>query len=152
PWHLLIPLAASVVSSLVLFGLVLWAARQHDLKEGSAGRLYLQFLGLYWMTAPLAWVYAVPVERILSRPASVRANLWLLGLVAVWRVVLIIRVITVLYGAKPVSATMLVMAFGDVLVFFLMQTVDVPLLQIMGGVRLSESERIIADVAMSLIM
>jgi hypothetical protein len=46
---------------------------------------------------------------------------------------------------------MLVLAFGDVLVFVLMQTVDVPLLQIMGGVRLSESERIIADVAISLI-
>jgi hypothetical protein len=151
PWHLLIPLAASLVSSLLLFGLVLLAARRHQMKEGSAGRLYLQFLGLYWMTAPLAWVYAVPVERFLSGPDSVRANLWLLGLVAVWRVVLIIRVITVLYGAKPVAAAMLVLAFGDVLVFVLMQTVDVPLLQIMGGVRLSESEQIIADVATSLI-
>lgn len=54
PWHLLIPLAASLVSSLLLFGLVLLAARRHKMQEGSAGRLYLQFLGLYWMTAPLA--------------------------------------------------------------------------------------------------
>ncbi len=148
---MLIPLAASVGSSLLLFTLVVVAGRLYRGGAGHVGRLYLQFLALYWMTAPLAWVYAIPVERFLSAPDSVRANLWLLGLVAAWRVVLIIRVICVLYGANPASAGVLVLSFGDALVFVLMRTVDVPLLQIMGGVRLSESEQIIADVTGMLI-
>jgi len=151
PWRLLIPHAASVASSLLLFLLLVVASRMYRGGAKSVGRRYLQFLSLYWMTAPLAWLYAIPVERFLSAPDSVRANLWLLGLVAIWRVVLIIRVICVLYGTTPASAGVLVLTFGDALVFVLMQTVDVPLLQVMGGVRLSESEQIIASTAEILI-
>ena len=152
PWHLVIPLVASAGSSLILFTLVWTAARRHQMKEGTFGSQYLSFLGLYWMTAPLAWVYAIPVERFLNAPDSVRANLALLGLVALWRVVLMIRAISALYGASGHAAGFLVLTFGDALVFVLMQTVDVPLLQIMGGVRLSESERILAGTAEFLII
>ena len=30
-------------------------------------RAYLSFLAVYWMTAPLAWLYGVPYEQFLSR-------------------------------------------------------------------------------------
>src|SRR5262249_34272404 len=62
PWYLLIPLAASLASSfllyLVTYGVVcLWRA------QGTGPTFlngYRSFLGLFWMTAPLAWLYAVP--------------------------------------------------------------------------------------------
>jgi len=43
------------------------------------------FVGL---TSPLAWLYAVPVERFLSIEMAISVNLWFLGIVAAWRVVL----------------------------------------------------------------
>ena len=52
------------------------------------------------MTAPLAWLYAIPYERFLSPVGATRANLWTLGLVAAWRVLLIIRVLVVLLSYR----------------------------------------------------
>jgi hypothetical protein len=92
--HLLLPLGASLVTSLLLFGLVWLVERGWRRGEQSFGQAYRSFLGLYWMTAPLAWLYAVPVERFLSPADAVRANLWLLGIVALWRVVLMVRVVS----------------------------------------------------------
>ena len=61
PGHLLLPLGASLVSSLLLFG-VLSLGRATEEGEPPWGLRYLSFLGLFWMTAPLAWLYAVPYE------------------------------------------------------------------------------------------
>ena len=56
------------------------------------------------MTAPLAWIYAIPVERFLGAYEATQANLWMLGIVSVWRIVLMIRVVSVLFGARPRAA------------------------------------------------
>jgi hypothetical protein len=85
PWHLLIPLSASLALSFILYSLIEGIARCQR-KRNLFWRGYGIFLSLFWMTAPLAWLYAIPVERFLSAADSARANLWLLGIVSVWRV------------------------------------------------------------------
>ncbi len=148
PWHLLLPLLASLVTSLVLFLLVyLHSLRRHaSVKNVFAG--YRTFLGLYWMTAPLAWLYAIPVERLLSAANSAGVNFWLLGIVAFWRVALIIRVITVLYNARIETVLPVVMLFADSVLLLLLAYMPRPVLAVMGGVRITDSEMTLATLTL----
>jgi hypothetical protein len=132
PWHLLLPLGASLVASALLFA-VAWGRFQH----------YPAFLGLFWMTAPLAWLYAIPYERFLSPGDAVRANLLTLAVVSVWRVALMVRVLVVLLKYRPVAAFFLVMAFGDAAAVVASLASPVPPIDLMGGLRLTESERVL---------
>ncbi len=142
PWHLAIPLGASVVSSFLLYVLIWWVADSRKAKN-PFWKGYAIFLALYWMTAPLAWLYAIPVERFLSAADSVRANLWLLGIVSVWRVALITRVVSVIYRCKPIAAFFVVMLFADALAQAALSFVPLPIISVMGGIRLTEAESII---------
>ncbi len=83
PWHVLIPIAASVATSFVLFVLTFFLLVVHDPKRPGLVSAYRAFLSLYWLTAPFDWLYAIPYERFLTAPQAVEANLWTLGLVAV---------------------------------------------------------------------
>lgn len=48
----------------------------------------LTFVGL---TSPLAWLYAIPVEKMVEIPTAIRANVWFLAIVAIWRVALYVQ-------------------------------------------------------------
>jgi hypothetical protein len=145
PWHLLVPLAASLVSSFVLFSICYGRVIAMDPDRPRFFAAYRSFLTLFWMTAPLAWLYAVPYERFLDPVGAVRANLWTLGVVAAWRVVLMIRVVSVLMGYRMISAVFLVMLFADVVAFLAVYLTPTPqpVFAIMGGVRHTEAERLI---------
>ena len=52
------------------------------------------------MTAPIAWLYAIPVERIFDSYRATQANLALPAIVAAWRVLLMSRVIAVLQEVR----------------------------------------------------
>ena len=69
------------------------------LNETSFGSQWRSFMTCYWMTAPLAWLYAIPVERLFDPLTAVQANFFLLATVAAWRVVLIARVCAVITEA-----------------------------------------------------
>lgn len=144
PWHLLIPLGASLGTSFLLYNL-LWVV---TIRWGRSWvpywKTYRMFLSLYWMTAPLAWLYAIPVERLLTEVGATKANLNLLLIVSVWRVLLITRASCVLLREHWGRVLFPVLLFADSVALFLTQYVDVPLIAIMGGVRLSESESLIA--------
>lgn len=108
PWLLLVPLAVSLAASFLLF---LVACGPVFLRRVSRPRFlpaYRSFLALFWMTAPLAWLYAVPYERFLSPADATAANLWTLGIVAAWRVVLMIRVVAVITARTGWAAFLLV--------------------------------------------
>lgn len=62
------------------------------------------FFGLFWMTAPIAWLYAIPVERFMDSYAAAQANLTLLAIVALWRVLLMARVYAVLVEVPFIRA------------------------------------------------
>jgi len=147
PWHLGLPFAASVVSCALLVALV----RLHVTRTACAGctlaRLYAAFLGLYWMTAPLAWLYAIPIERFAAPGVATSVNLFLLALVATWRVLLFGRVISVLFQTGYVASLAVVLLFADAVMLAALRFVPLPVFSIMGGVRLSESERLIREVA-----
>ena len=148
PWHLLLPVVASLVTSLLLFLLVYLLSLRRRAHVKSVFASYRAFLGLYWMTAPLAWLYAIPVERFLSAAGAVEVNLWLLGIVATWRVILIIRVITVLFNARIETVLPIVMLFADSVLLVLLAYMPRPILNVMGGVRLTDSERTLASLTL----
>jgi hypothetical protein len=143
PWHLFIPHAASLVTCFILYCMVRLVAlrRKAALPKFIPG--FGIFLGLFWMTAPLAWVYAIPFERWADPGYATQLNLLLLGLVAIWRVILIIRVIQVAFGAATTfHIEMTVGLFGNAVMLTALRFVPVPILQIMGGVRLTDTESV----------
>lgn len=148
PWYLVIPLVASLATSLVLYSLFFIAIRHEDAEPISFLPFYRRFLTLYWMTAPLAWLYAIPVESFLSAADSVRVNLSLLGLVSLWRVLLITRCASVLFGASYLAAFFIVMFFADTLALGILYFTPLPILNVMGGIPLTESEAVVVDAAL----
>ena len=145
PWHLALPLAASLATSMLLYLLasVVTGRRRRNL---SLAR-YASFLSLYWMTAPLAWLYAIPVERCFAPETATAVNLWLLGIVAVWRVVLMMRVIATVFHVGGGLAFFMVMFFADTVLLVILRLTPLPIFQLMGGIRLSTSERTIQNAA-----
>lgn len=155
PWHLLLPLAASLVTSFLLFNLmnlIGWRrgagfARMEDEQKGTpAGywRRYRVFLSLYWMTAPLAWLYAIPVERFMTEGPAATANIWLLALVSLWRVLLITRVCSLLYGTSFASCFFPVMLFADTFALWVVSKIDLQIFVMMGGVKMTETQSALA--------
>lgn len=69
--------------SSVIWG-VLWPLKAHRQR-------YLTVATSVALTSPLAWLYALPVERWLELGAALSLNLWFLAAVAAWRVLLYAR-------------------------------------------------------------
>jgi len=146
PWHLLLPFAASFVTSLVVF---LPCYGLAYLKRGRTTvpplwPAYRSFLGLFWLTAPLAWLYAIPYERFLSPVDSIKANLWTLGVVSAWRVFLMIRVMGV-WMRFGWQSLFLVLLIADVEALIALTVVPRPIVGLMSGVRLTPAEELIAN-------
>ncbi|MBY0231406.1 MAG: hypothetical protein K2W96_19145 [Gemmataceae bacterium] len=133
-------LGASLLASYQLFCLVWWASSARPeaipLPVGRSG--YLSFLGLFWMTAPLAWLYPIPYDRFLSYEAAIDANVATLGLVALWRVLLTMRFVAVCADLKPRAAVGIVLGFSAfaaaaaVIGYFM---ANISLVGMMGGLR-----------------
>ncbi len=147
PWYLLLPLVASLATSFILFCLVRLVTHKHQGKSPPFFESYRVFVTLYWMTAPLAWIYAIPVERMLSSVEATNANVTMLSIVAVWRVVLIIRVICVVYEVRIFDATVVVMLFADTLVLAIISQLPDKLIAVMSGSNLSDQDAILATFA-----
>jgi hypothetical protein len=144
PHHLLAPLGASLLSSFVLFNISYPLSKPKTRNYFGA---YWAFLGLFWMTAPLAWLYAVPYERFLTPEDAMRANLYTLGLVSAWRVALMVRVVVVHMNYPPWTAFFLVMLFADGLALLALAYLPVPILSLMGGIQLSGPDKILFEIA-----
>ena len=52
---------------------------------------YLNVLVFLGLTAPLAFFYAIPVERFLTMGQAQVVNVWFLGIVALWRMALLLN-------------------------------------------------------------
>lgn len=145
PIHLALPFNASIVTSFMLYLFVRAFAWS---KAVSKPPTYLEFLQVYWMTAPLAWLYAIPVEYWFNAADAVSANFWLLGIVAIWRVALMIKVLETLFGTPLKVGTALVFAFGDFVLILALTFSPIPVLDIMSGNRLSPAERVVQEVSL----
>jgi hypothetical protein len=108
----------------------------------------VSFFGLFWMTAPVAWLYAIPVERWCDEVEAAKWNLRLLGVVALWRVLLMSRVVSVI-GKWP-----FLYSFGRVLLPAAMEAgaltmvgkmISRNLMAAMAGLRMSPAERVLDE-------
>jgi hypothetical protein len=152
PWHLAIPLVASLVSAGLLFlALTLTITFKREGRP-PLPELARRLLGVFWMTAPLAWAYAMPWERLLDAGPAATANLWTLAIVAVWRMALMVRVVNVLYGVRALTAFWPIMLFADLLAFAALSTLDARILSLMGGVRLNDAEEVLRMGALMLMV
>ncbi|MGE3107314.1 MAG: hypothetical protein AB7G11_13945 [Phycisphaerales bacterium] len=165
-WDVLLHgIAVSSANALVLFSLMYVATRRRGTAEGagagggapreSAPRFwsgYLSFLGLFWMSAPMAWLYGVPYERWLPEGGAVQANLVTLGLVSVWRVALMARVLSVMFGARIVLTLFVVMVFSDVAVVVGALASPKPLVDFMGGMQHTAQDAALVGATMSAIV
>ncbi len=110
------------------------------------GSAWLQFMGLFWATAPIAWLYAIPVERFADSLTAARFNIALLGIVALWRVVLIARVASVLHSVRFVATFAGVLAASCVEIFVTFVSggeFSRHILAGMGGLLNSPEERVV---------
>jgi hypothetical protein len=113
------------------------------------------FMALFWMTAPVAWLYAIPVERFFDSLTAAKANLALLGIVSLWRVLLMTRVIQYLTGARWYAVLLWVLfaaAIEILVVFFFGGAFAKALMEGMGGMRNSPEEHLILNALGAVLM
>ncbi len=107
-WRLLVPFAASTLAATGLFLVLLPITR-----GGSATfSMGLGLLGLFWLTAPLAWLYGLPFERLWPPQQAARNRRWALAIVAAGRVTLMTRCVGVLLGYDGWSSLLIVAGFA----------------------------------------
>jgi len=144
----------SLVSSWVIFALVykLFLKRRfpESDKAPSFGRQYRSFLGLFWMTSPVAWLYAIPVECWFDSYQSAQWNLALLAVVSLWRVLLLARVFSVVTqtGYRRTLLWTLFVASTEVLVVMLLgvfSKFEEAVMAGMSGMRNSPEEGMLTD-------
>ena len=144
------PLLFSLVSGTWLYlAAYKWCARLRMAAPGEPKPTedggWLSFMGLFWMTAPVAWLYAIPVERFLDSIAATHANVALLALVSSWRVLLMARVLQVTTKAPFLMALCWVLfaASVEVLVLFVFgDGFSSVIMASMGGMRNSPEQEI----------
>lgn len=146
PWHFVVPVLASVLTSALLYAIIRFCESPASNRDGPAYAGYRQVLTFFWLTAPLAWIYAIPVERFMTPANATRANLAFLGIVSVWRVLLIARALSVWLGARFFRMLWIVLFFGDTVLLILNFITPTPIWDIMGGIRLSEREQVVLEV------
>ena len=145
------PLIFSTISGTWMFIIAYqWATaagRKHasepDIGERHEWR---SFMGMFWMTAPIAWIYALPVERWLEPLPAAKANLALLAIVASWRVLLLTRCIQVVCKLPYAKALVWVVAAASVEVLVVGMfggVMSQAVLASMGGMRNSPAEELI---------
>ena len=141
---LLFSLVSGTWLYLILYGwFVRRATADADGKKPGFWSQWRCFMGLFWMTAPIAWLYAIPVERIYDSMTAAKANLSLLGIVSLWRVILITRVIQVLTQARYHAVLLWVLFAAGVeilVVFFFGGAFARAIMSGMGGMRNSPEE------------
>ena len=135
PWQFLLPCVASLGASLGLFPLIEVVAWRRGVRAGQFWSRFRTFLGLFWMTAPLGWIYAIPVESFLPPDDAIGVNLWFLSIVTVWRILLVTRILTVLYVPQAnefvfTGIFFVVMLFADTMAIGLWGPFSFPM---MGG-------------------
>jgi hypothetical protein len=139
------PFAASLVSVGFIF---LWISG--PLKLHKAGRYWKQlgtFLVLAWLTAPCAWIYGIPVESMTDIVTATQWNIAFLGIVAFWRVAIIVRAVSVLTEVSWLRALPLVLAPAALEAMLGSFFQGLSLVGIMGGIRLPPHTELLVKAA-----
>ncbi len=128
--------AASIVNAFLMYALMAFVpVPQREGRRSPFWSGFLSFLGVFWMTAPMAWLYGIPWEYMLPAESAVLANIWTLVLVAIWRLWLIVRVFSVMFNVGWVRPLIFVLFVSNAVAIVAMYTLPMPLIDIMGGLR-----------------
>lgn len=145
PYDLLGSFAASLVLSSILF-LWMWAAMATcGLTLVRPWRHALVFLTGYWLTAPLAWFYAFPIEAFSDEITSLRYNLTALSIVSIWRVLLFARITSIQFRIPFAVTLFWILVPCMIVAFFGLLSSIMSMVTIMGGIRLSQAQQMLAD-------
>lgn len=139
------PFAASLVSVGFIF---LWMSG--PLKLHMVGSYWKQlgtFLVLAWLTAPCAWIYGIPVESMTDIVTATKWNIAFLGIVAFWRVAIIVRAVSVLTDVSWLRALPLVLAPAALEAMIGSVHQRLSLVGIMGGIRLPPHTELLVHAA-----
>ena len=137
------PLLVSFFSCCFIFLIVYPATGM--LRRGGPMPQFAGFLAAFWMTAPCAWVYGIPVERWTDLVTATRWNIAFLAVVSLWRVLLLARVVAVLTGAGYLRCLVAVLLPASVEAFVASLFQMTSVIGIMSGVRISpEHELLVA--------
>ncbi len=145
-WHLLLPLGASLAISIIQFS-IFWLRRPRP-SDASFRESYRAFLTCFWMTAPLAWLYAIPYDRFLSEADAATANLWTLVVVSIARGLIICRVLQIIANAKFIPTFMVSLGLAQLALAVSIFVMPLPIIDIMAGLRYTEAERIMMSVGL----
>lgn len=148
PQDLLGPFAASLVICTVLFFTVQICLAVTGVKRDPQSdriRDYRVFLVGYWMTAPLAWLYAIPIETMAGEVVSLRFNLTLLSIVSIWRVLLFSRVVAIQFGLRWWVPLFWILVPCMVIAFFALLSAQLSMVSLMGGIRLTQTQQILVN-------
>lgn len=96
---------------------------------------YVTLLAVVSLTSPLAWLYAVPVERMYPVGVAISLNLWFLAIVACSRVALLVRFLR--RGANcsaPRALVLTLLPVCGILVVLQQLNLEHAALQLMAGI------------------
>lgn len=97
---------------------------------------YRRVLTFVTLTAPPAFLYAIPVERWMSTSTAATVNVWFLAVVALWRVVLLFRYLRVFAELGPLRIAVVGLLPLSVIVSALTAlNLQHVVFRIMGGLR-----------------
>ncbi|MCC9644387.1 hypothetical protein LOC71_19110 [Rhodopirellula sp. JC740] len=145
PSDLLGPFAASLVFCGILFVVVSSCLGMAGRRSASWWVDLRMFLSGYWMTAPLAWLYAIPIETMTDELTALKFNLTLLSIVSIWRVLLFSRVVSVQFGVRFWQALAWIVTPCMVIAFVAVLSKTLSMVSLMGGVRLTETQQTLLD-------
>lgn len=140
------PFLVVIVSSFLIYFCLYFAfLRRRKGEEKGPGffRQYPSFLGAFLLTAPIAWIYAIPVEHFTNADAlaSAKWNMGFLAIVSFWRVGLIAKVIVVM-TKSPWWKALIVVFFPASVEAMLASSFEVmDIVGMMGGIELAPSEQ-----------
>ncbi|TWT75211.1 hypothetical protein [Allorhodopirellula solitaria] len=145
PRDLLAPFAASLLIGSIVFVFMMIGMFSIGRKTESLWRDYRVFMTGYWMTAPLAWLYAFPIETITDEVTALRWNLTMLSIVSVWRVLLFSRIVAIQFAVPMLAVLSWVLLPCMIIAFLALMAATLSMVSIMGGIRLTQTQQMLVD-------
>ncbi len=137
------PVGMTLFSSLFIYGFVKIIGGLNRKKITSHN--YLAFLRCFAMTAPLAWLYGIPVEQFTDALPATQFNFTILLIVSIWRLALTVRIATILFHFNNRRAFALIAIPASLEMFIATFLKSINIVGIMGGIRLSSADRFLLN-------
>lgn len=142
PWFLFVPLLVASALGSILWMLLERTSWRFCRAHVTAGESWRGFITCYLLTAPAAWLYAIPFERFFDETTATRCNLTTLTIVSCWRVLVITRVAAVLYR-RPYGLMLFPVLLFSSTATILGTASPIHLVELMAGIRLTEVEQLV---------